>query len=111
MRTIDANIKGVLYGIAAAVRHLQQQKAGHIINVSSVAGLMASPMCAGSLRRYDSSRGWKQRVTIWVHFHFVYGKPPLASRRCYPSAIANCHKIHYRIHQDISKGFQNHPDR
>ena len=35
---IDVNIKGVLYGIAAALPYMQQQKAGHIINVSSVAG-------------------------------------------------------------------------
>jgi NADP-dependent 3-hydroxy acid dehydrogenase YdfG len=37
-RTIDINIKGVLYGIAAALPHMQRQNAGHIINVSSVAG-------------------------------------------------------------------------
>ena len=37
-RTIDVNIKGVLYGVAAALPHMKQQKAGHIINVSSVAG-------------------------------------------------------------------------
>jgi len=35
---IDVNIKGVLYGIAAALPHMQRQKSGHIINVSSVAG-------------------------------------------------------------------------
>ena len=37
-RMIDVNIKGVLYGIAAALPHMQRQKSGHIINVSSVAG-------------------------------------------------------------------------
>lgn len=35
---IDVNIKGVLYGIAAALPYMQEQKSGHIINVSSVAG-------------------------------------------------------------------------
>ena len=35
---IDVNIKGVLYGIAAALPHMKEQKSGHIINVSSVAG-------------------------------------------------------------------------
>jgi NADP-dependent 3-hydroxy acid dehydrogenase YdfG len=35
---IDVNLKGVLYGIAAALPYMQQQKAGQIINVSSVAG-------------------------------------------------------------------------
>jgi len=37
-RMIDVHIKGVLYGIAAALPHMQRQKSGHFINVSSVAG-------------------------------------------------------------------------
>ncbi len=37
-RMIDVNLKGVLYGIAAALPHMKRQKSGHIINVSSVAG-------------------------------------------------------------------------
>jgi NADP-dependent 3-hydroxy acid dehydrogenase YdfG len=40
---IDINIKGVLYGIAAALPHMQKQKAGHFINVSSVAGHTVTP--------------------------------------------------------------------
>jgi NADP-dependent 3-hydroxy acid dehydrogenase YdfG len=40
---IDVNIKGVLYGIAAALPHMQRQKSGHIINVSSVAGHKVGP--------------------------------------------------------------------
>jgi NADP-dependent 3-hydroxy acid dehydrogenase YdfG len=40
---IDVNIKGVLYGIAAALPYMKQQKAGHIINVSSVAGHKVGP--------------------------------------------------------------------
>jgi NADP-dependent 3-hydroxy acid dehydrogenase YdfG len=35
---IDVNIKGVLYGIAAALPHMKEQRSGQIINVSSVAG-------------------------------------------------------------------------
>lgn len=35
---VDVNVKGTLYGIAAALPHMKQQKAGHIINVSSVYG-------------------------------------------------------------------------
>lgn len=42
-RMIDVNIKGVLYGIAAALPYMKEQKAGHIINVSSVAGHKVSP--------------------------------------------------------------------
>ena len=37
-RMIDINIKGVLYGIAAALPHFRAQNSGHFINISSVAG-------------------------------------------------------------------------
>jgi len=37
-RMIDVHVKGVLYGIAAALPHMQRQKSGQFINVSSVAG-------------------------------------------------------------------------
>jgi NADP-dependent 3-hydroxy acid dehydrogenase YdfG len=40
---IDVNIKGVLYGIAAALPHMTARKSGHIINVSSVAGHKVRP--------------------------------------------------------------------
>jgi NADP-dependent 3-hydroxy acid dehydrogenase YdfG len=42
-RMIDVNIKGVLYGIAAALPYMKEQKAGQIINVSSVAGHKVGP--------------------------------------------------------------------
>lgn len=42
-RMIDVNIKGVLYGIAAALPHMRRQKSGHIINVSSVSGHKVTP--------------------------------------------------------------------
>lgn len=37
-RLVDVNIKGVLYGIAAALPAMQRQRSGHFINVASVAG-------------------------------------------------------------------------
>jgi NADP-dependent 3-hydroxy acid dehydrogenase YdfG len=42
-RMIDVNLRGVLYGIAAALPHMTRQKSGHIINVSSVAGHKVRP--------------------------------------------------------------------
>jgi NADP-dependent 3-hydroxy acid dehydrogenase YdfG len=45
-RMIDVNIKGVLYGIAAALPFMQAQKDGHIINMSSVAGHVVFPAAA-----------------------------------------------------------------
>jgi len=38
-RMVDINIKGVLYGIAAALPIFEKQKSGHFVNISSVAGI------------------------------------------------------------------------
>lgn len=40
---IDSNIKGVLYGMAAAIAVFTQQQSGHIVNIISVAGIQISP--------------------------------------------------------------------
>jgi len=37
-RMIDVNIKGLLYGVAAALPIMQRQRQGHIINIASVFG-------------------------------------------------------------------------
>jgi len=42
-RMIDVNLKGVLYGIAAALPHMKVQKSGQIVNVASVAGHKVGP--------------------------------------------------------------------
>jgi NADP-dependent 3-hydroxy acid dehydrogenase YdfG len=42
-KMIDTNIKGVLYGIGAALQVFKNQKSGHFINVSSVAGHRVGP--------------------------------------------------------------------
>jgi NADP-dependent 3-hydroxy acid dehydrogenase YdfG len=45
-RTIDVNVKGVLYGIGASLPFFQKQKSGHIINISSAGGRRVYPGCA-----------------------------------------------------------------
>jgi len=67
--TIDVNIKGVLYGIAAALPHMQRQKSGHIINVSSVAGHRVGPGSAVYAATKTAvrviSEGLRQEVKPW----------------------------------------------
>lgn len=41
---VDVNLKGVLYGIAAALPVFRQQGFGHFVNIVSVAGLSISPL-------------------------------------------------------------------
>lgn len=45
-RMIDVNLKGLLYGINEVVPIMKEQKSGHIINVSSVAGRRVFPTAA-----------------------------------------------------------------
>ncbi len=68
-RMIDVNLKGVLYGVAAALPHMQRQMSGQVINVSSVAGhkLMlngavysATKHAVGAL-----SEGLRQEIKPW----------------------------------------------
>ncbi|WP_449284297.1 SDR family oxidoreductase [Lysobacter cavernae] len=72
-RTVDVNLKGVLFGIGAALPVMQTQQAGHIVNVSSVAGRHVYPLaavyCASKFAVHALSEGLRQesqflRVTI-----------------------------------------------
>jgi len=65
---IDVNVKGVLYGIAAALPVFRKQGFGHFINTASTAGLITIPMmavspgstlvaCATPLRSGDTAAG------------------------------------------------------
>ncbi|MDP4096260.1 SDR family oxidoreductase [Paenibacillus sp. P96] len=42
-RMIDVNIKGVIYGMAAVYKHMEERNEGHIINFSSIAGHLTFP--------------------------------------------------------------------
>lgn len=63
---IDVNLKGTLYGIAAALPHMKEQKSGHIINVSSVYGHKLGPdatvYCATKFAVRALSEGLRQEV-------------------------------------------------
>jgi NADP-dependent 3-hydroxy acid dehydrogenase YdfG len=65
-RTIDVNIKGVLYGIAAVLPVMQAQKMGQIINLSSIGGHAVSPTaavyCATKFAVGAISEGLRQEV-------------------------------------------------
>jgi len=41
---IDINLKGVLYGMAAAIPVFQYQRSGHIVNIISTSGIKIVPM-------------------------------------------------------------------
>ncbi|WP_101926863.1 MULTISPECIES: SDR family oxidoreductase [Luteimonas] len=72
-RMVDVNIKGVLYGIAAALPGMRARGSGHVINVASTGGHAVSPTaavyCATKYAVRAISEGLRQeedrvRVTI-----------------------------------------------
>ncbi|MFE7187730.1 SDR family oxidoreductase [Streptomyces erythrochromogenes] len=73
-RTIDVNVRGVLYGIAAALPVMRAQGAGHIVNIASVGAYEVSPTaavyCASKFAVRAISEGLRQesgggiRVTL-----------------------------------------------
>ncbi|MET0091161.1 MAG: SDR family oxidoreductase [Candidatus Thiodiazotropha sp.] len=63
---IDVNMKGTLYGIAAALPYMKAQKSGHVINVSSVYGhkvvATGAVYCATKHAVRAISEGFRQEV-------------------------------------------------
>ncbi|WP_375208374.1 SDR family oxidoreductase [Hyphomonas jannaschiana] len=63
---IDVNVKGTLYGIAAVLPVFQEQKSGHVINVSSVYGhktvATGAVYCATKHAVRSLSEGLRQEV-------------------------------------------------
>jgi len=51
-RHIDINLKGLMYGAQLVANHMVSQQSGHIINISSMAGLAAIP----GLSLYSASK-------------------------------------------------------
>ncbi|WP_108262639.1 SDR family oxidoreductase [Mangrovicoccus ximenensis] len=65
-RMVDVNLKGTLYGIAAALPVFKEQKSGHVINVSSVYGhktvATGAVYCATKHAVRSLSEGLRQEV-------------------------------------------------
>lgn len=65
---IDVNLKGVLYCTAAVVPKMLEQKSGHIVNISSVAGRIVFPAgsvyCATKHAITALSEGLRQELSV-----------------------------------------------
>ena len=65
-QTIDVNVKGVLYGIAAVLPHMQRQSRGHIVNIASIGAHRSYPgaavYCASKYAVWAISDGLRQEL-------------------------------------------------
>ncbi|MGH7056640.1 MAG: SDR family oxidoreductase [Acetobacteraceae bacterium] len=98
---IDVNIKGVLYGIAAALPHMKEQKSGHIINVSSVYGHRVAPSaavyCATKHAVRALSEGFRQEV-----------KPYNIRTTVISPGAVSTELLNHISEEDIAKGVREH---
>ncbi|NBD27864.1 SDR family oxidoreductase [Paenibacillus glycinis] len=90
---IDVNIKGVLYGIAAVLPTMRAQKAGHVINLSSVAGHHVSPSSAVySATKFAVraiSEGLRQEESPASNIRTTIISPGLTDTDLIPTEISN----------------------
>lgn len=74
-KMIDVNVKGLLYGIGAALPHMKERKQGHIINIASVAGHKFSQTSPCIVRpsmlcvRFQKDSVWRARKSAQRSFH------------------------------------------
>jgi NADP-dependent 3-hydroxy acid dehydrogenase YdfG len=75
---IDVNLKGVLYGIAAVLPTMRQQKSGHVINLSSIGGHKVFPgrqftvLPSMQCEQFPKGCDWSQTVKfVLPSFHPV----------------------------------------
>ena len=66
--TLDVNVRGVLYGIAAALPLMQRQGTGHVINMASIGAYRVWPgsavYCASKYAVWAISEGLRQESPI-----------------------------------------------
>ncbi|MCT8268991.1 SDR family oxidoreductase [Afifella sp. JA880] len=100
-RMVDVNVKGVLYGIAAALPHMKRQKSGHIINVSSVYGHKVAPgaavYCGTKYAVRAISEGLRQEVKPY----------DIRTTVISPGAVAT-ELLDHISEEDIAKGVREH---
>lgn len=103
-RMVDVNIKGVLYGIAAVLPHMEQQKEGHIINISSVAGHSITPGSAvysGTKFAVRAiSEGLRQEIDPSMNIRVTIVSP---------GAVAT-ELVNTITDEDVLDGFKNGPE-
>src|SRR5205814_10187160 len=83
LRMVDVNIKGVLNGIAAVLPTFVEQKSGHVIATSSVAGLKAYP--GGAV--YGGTKWFLRDFMEVLRMESAQERTNIRTATIYPAAI------------------------
>lgn len=96
---VDVNIKGVLNGVAAVLPTFIQQKSGHVIATSSVAGLKAYP--GGAV--YGGTKWFVRDFMEVLRMESAQEGTNIRTATIYPAAI-NTELLGTISHQDTAQG-------
>ncbi|MCA9777694.1 MAG: SDR family oxidoreductase [Candidatus Eremiobacteraeota bacterium] len=96
---VDINIKGVLNGVAAVMPTFLEQKSGHIITTSSVAGLKAYPASAV----YGGTKWFVRDFMEVLRMESASEGTNIRTATIYPAAI-NTELLHTISHEGVAKG-------
>ncbi len=96
---IDVNIKGVLNGVAAVMPLFTQQKSGHVIAVSSVAGLKAYPGASV----YGGTKWFVRNFMEVLRMESAMEGTNIRTATIYPAAI-NTELLTTISHEGIAQG-------
>jgi len=70
--TIDVNVKGLIHGTNAALRHMVPRRAGHVVNVASLAGIVPVPGLALYSASKHAARAYSIAAAQEVRKHGVF---------------------------------------
>lgn len=114
-RHVDINGKGVIFGTQVAARHMIGNKSGHIVNISSIAGLVPVPgMALYSAAKY-MVRSYSLAAAAELRPHGVYVtvicpfsvQTPLLERQLYNTEASMMFSCPALTVEDIEKAIVN----
>ncbi len=82
-RVMDVNFGGVLNGTVAFLPHLQASGAGHVVNISSLYGLMAVPSKSAYVAAKFAVRGYTEALRS----EMVLGRQPVRVTCVHPGGV------------------------
>ncbi len=103
-RMVDTNLKGVLYGIAAALPIMREQRSGHIINISSDADRKIFPGSAV----YSATKAAVTLLSEGLRAELAREKMPIRVTSISPGAVATELAKHI-TDKDVFEVFRSHP--
>lgn len=102
-RVMDINFYGVLNGCTAFLPQLVEENRGHVINISSVFGLVGIPNCADYCASKFAVRGYTESLVIEFH------DSPIGIHCVHPGGIAT-RIARNANNQEFNKFLQTRPE-